>query len=211
MRARGAGCGNLTAEYKNMNIIHEAAAKVFADAGIKGIITFSVPPNPDMGDLAFGCFSLAKEAGKNPKEVAEELAAALLAHNAPIIETVVVAGPYVNIKLNAQVWVPLVMGELALPTFGMHIFGKKKKILIEYACPNPLKAFHLGHLKNLITGESVVRVFENAGYDVMRVNYQGDVGMHVAKALWGMNDWILKFEAAKKVYCKFWRRGFTLP
>ncbi len=50
-----------------------------------------------------------------------------------------------------------------------------------------MKVFHLGHLRNLITGEAVVRMFENAGYDVMRVNYQGDVGMHIAKSLWGLD------------------------
>jgi len=72
--------------------------------------------------------------------------------------------------------------------FGTQDTGKGKRAMIEFGCPNPLKVFHLGHLKNLITGEAVVRVYENAGYEVVRVNYQGDVGMHQAKAMWAIEN-----------------------
>ncbi len=182
-----------------MNIIHQAAAAVLVEAGVTGAIEFSTPPNPAMGDLAFGCFALAKEAGKSPVEIAEEIKERVLAQSAALFTDVTTAGPYVNITLNAAEVATLMQTALAdTEAFGSHKIGENKKILIEYACLNPLKAFHLGHLKNLITGEAVVRTMENAGYNVMRVNYQGDVGMHVAKALWGINDWIDQFEAAKE-------------
>lgn len=60
-----------------------------------------------------------------------------------------------------------------------------------------MKVFHLGHLRNLITGESVARLLENVGYTVKRVNYQGDVGMHIAKSLWGIFHLLPEFEEAK--------------
>jgi len=62
----------------------------------------------------------------------------------------------------------------------------KKRILVEFAHPNTHKAFHIGHLRNITTGESVVRLLESQGHEVIRANYQGDVGMHIAKALYAL-------------------------
>ncbi len=61
-----------------------------------------------------------------------------------------------------------------------------KRIMVEFADPNPFKEFHIGHLRNISLGESYCRLLEAVGHDVRRVNYQGDVGMHVAKSLWGL-------------------------
>src|SRR3989344_1400179 len=60
------------------------------------------------------------------------------------------------------------------------------KIMVEFTDPNPFKEFHIGHLYSNAVGESLCRLFESQGHTVRRVNYQGDVGMHVAKAIWGM-------------------------
>ncbi len=65
-------------------------------------------------------------------------------------------------------------------------FGNQKNILVEFAHPNTHKAFHIGHLRNITTGESIVRLLESQGNRVTRVNYQGDVGMHIAKALYAL-------------------------
>jgi len=62
---------------------------------------------------------------------------------------------------------------------------KGKKIMIEYAHPNTHKELHIGHLRTLILGESLSRIFEAVGARVFRVNYQGDIGPHVAKSIWG--------------------------
>lgn len=62
---------------------------------------------------------------------------------------------------------------------------RNKKIMIEYTDPNPFKIFHVGHLMTNCIGESLSRIFEKAGANVKRANYQGDVGMHVAKSIWG--------------------------
>ncbi|OGH14037.1 MAG: arginine--tRNA ligase [Candidatus Levybacteria bacterium RIFCSPLOWO2_02_FULL_37_10] len=63
---------------------------------------------------------------------------------------------------------------------------KNKKIMLEFADPNPFKEFHIGHLRNITLGESYARLLEFQVANVWRVNYQGDVGMHVAKALYGV-------------------------
>lgn len=61
-----------------------------------------------------------------------------------------------------------------------------KRIMVEFAHPNTHKAFHIGHLRNITTGESLIRILEMTGHEIIRANYQGDVGMHIAKCLWAM-------------------------
>jgi arginyl-tRNA synthetase len=62
---------------------------------------------------------------------------------------------------------------------------QNKKIIVDYTDPNILKDFHIGHLMSNSIGESLCRIFEFQGAKVKRVCYQGDVGMHIAKAIWG--------------------------
>ena len=71
----------------------------------------------------------------------------------------------------------------------------KEKIMVEYTDPNPLKELHVGHLYSNAVGESIARLFEATGRSVRRADYFGDVGMHVAKTLWGLTK---KFETDKK-------------
>ena len=56
--------------------------------------------------------------------------------------------------------------------------------MVEFSNPNTHKAFHVGHLRSAILGESLARIIEFAGYDVIRANYIGDMGLHVIKWLW---------------------------
>jgi arginyl-tRNA synthetase len=62
----------------------------------------------------------------------------------------------------------------------------QKRMIIEFAQPNPFKEIHIGHVRNIALGESYSRFTEATGSSVRRVNYEGDVGMHVAKSLWGL-------------------------
>src|SRR3989344_2862415 len=55
-----------------------------------------------------------------------------------------------------------------------------RRIMVEFAHPNTHKAFHIGHLRNITTSESLARLTEFTGAEVIRVNYQGDVGLHIA-------------------------------
>lgn len=61
-----------------------------------------------------------------------------------------------------------------------------KKISVEYTDPNPFKEFHLGHMYSNFIGEAIARLFEASGATVWRGDFYGDVGMHVAKSVWGM-------------------------
>jgi len=180
-----------------MNQIHTEIKSILKDIGITGNLLLSTPPNKSLGDIALGCFALAKDMKKSPVEIATEIASKINIKEQESLEKVEVAGPYINFTF-CPIWLAnTVLAEIT-PGYGSHTIGKGKKVLVEYGCPNPMKAFHLGHLKNLITGEAVARVFENAGYQVVRVNYQGDVGMHIAKSLWGIFDKINEFNLIRE-------------
>lgn len=59
-----------------------------------------------------------------------------------------------------------------------------KRVMVEFSQPNTHKAFHVGHLRSAILGDALCRILEAAGYDVVRANYFGDIGLHVIKWLW---------------------------
>ena len=65
---------------------------------------------------------------------------------------------------------------------------KGETYLIEYTDPNPFKTLHIGHLYTNMVGESLACLTEALGASVKRVNYQGDVGLHVAKTMWGLKE-----------------------
>ncbi|MCL5433076.1 MAG: arginine--tRNA ligase [Patescibacteria group bacterium] len=71
---------------------------------------------------------------------------------------------------------------------------KRKKILVEFAHPNTHKEFHIGHLRNIAIGESICRIIEYEGGSIFRTNYQGDIGLHVAKAIYGIQDLRFKIQ-----------------
>jgi len=103
----------------------------------------------------------------------------------------------VNFFLNSQILAKETLDAIDKKDFGSSRIGKGKKVMIEYAQPNTHKAFHIGHLRNIITGESIARIFENVGYKVFRANFQGDVGLHIAKCFWGIFQSKKEYEDVK--------------
>jgi len=177
-----------------MNIIKNEIKKLLHDVGVEGEIELSTPPQVDMGDLAFGCFGMAKKLGKNPVEVAKEIKQKFEIRNSKfeILDRVEVFGPYVNFYLNVQE-----LAKIVLDSKKYKVESKNKRVIVEFAHPNTHKAFHIGHLRNITTGETLVRILEHVGYEVIRANYQGDVGMHIAKSLWGIEQLKDEYEQVK--------------
>lgn len=104
----------------------------------------------------------------------------------PSIFTLEVAGPgFINVTFATawweawvQTWQPDWAKELRAET--------PQQIIVEFTDPNPFKELHIGHLYSNTVGEAIARLFELRGHQVQRVCYQGDVGMHVAKSIWGL-------------------------
>lgn len=149
------------------------------------------PKDSSHGDYSTNiALKLAKEQGSNPRELAQEFLEKLNNGNSlnGIINKIDVAGPgFINFYVASEYLSSVVKSILKEGnSFGKQETLKGKRILFEYAHPNPFKVFHIGHLRNITLGESLIRFLEGSGAEVIRTNYQGDVGMHVAKSIWGM-------------------------
>src|SRR3989344_3529374 len=129
--------------------------------------------------------------GKNPKEMAEELKNKLLSNPiAKWVERIDIAGPgFLNFWISREGKLSVLEKALKeVDKFGKSNLLKNKKVIIEFTDPNPFKEFHIGHLMSNSIGESLARIIEFNGAEVKRAIYQGDVGLHVAKAMWAMTN-----------------------
>ncbi len=104
------------------------------------------------------------------------------------VASVSVAGiGFINFSLSRDFFAHSIQTILSdKENFGKNKSQKDKTVMIEYTQPNVLKPLHIGHLMSNIIGESLTRIYEWNGANVIRANYQGDVGLHIAKTLWGM-------------------------
>ncbi len=143
-----------------------------------------IPPSIEMGDYSFPCFSLASKLKKNPYQIALELKEKIGSKNN--FKDVQVSGGYINFFIDRKKFANNLISEILRKkkNFGKPAKSKKEKIIIEFSQPNTHKAFHVGHIRGTSLGESVSRILEFCGNKVVRVNYSGDTGMHVAKWIW---------------------------
>jgi arginyl-tRNA synthetase len=147
------------------------------------------------GDLSHGDYAsnvalvVGKQSGKKPQEVAQEIVKALehVQGNLSFIKTEIAGPGFINFHLSPEFFAETV-GEILKKKddFGKNDARAGKTVMVEYTQPNPFKPFHIGHLMSNTIGETLTRMLENAGATVIRANYQGDIGPHVAKALWGI-------------------------
>jgi arginyl-tRNA synthetase len=141
-----------------------------------------VPPSSELGDFAFPCFSLAKTEKKSPLLIAENLAEKLRKELPKEISNVGAKAGYVNFFVDKKFLAEKTLKEVFKPNFGEG--SEKGKIMIEFSQPNTHKAFHVGHIRGTSIGESLARISESLGKKVIRANYSGDTGMHIAKWIW---------------------------
>ncbi|MBI2098203.1 MAG: arginine--tRNA ligase [Candidatus Wildermuthbacteria bacterium] len=149
------------------------------------------PEEEGRGDYATPvALQLVKQLAKNPREIADLIVSKLEVQHSKLFDKVEVAGPgFINLYISKS----YLFSELARvfkegDDFGKSPSLKGKKVMIEFTDPNPFKEFHIGHLYTNTVGESLSRILEANGANAKRANYQGDVGMHVAKAIWGMKQ-----------------------
>ena len=149
-------------------------------------IKVEIPSDSSHGDLTSNiAMQIAKIMGKNPIDVANEIIP-LLSKDENIERVEVVNPGFINFFFSEK-YLLNILNEIASNKeyFKLDVLTGKKYI-IEYTDPNPFKTFHIGHLYTNIVGESFARLVEALGACVVRANYQGDVGLHVAKTLWGL-------------------------
>lgn len=137
------------------------------------------------GDYATNiAFSLSKKEGIPPKDYAEKIVPQLQEVLSEVVEKIEVAGPgFINFFLKDDIRTDEAEAFSRSDVFNVE---KKSSVIVEYTDPNPFKLFHIGHLVPNAIGESIARLYESQGNTVTRICYQGDVGMHVAKTIWGI-------------------------
>lgn len=181
----------------NMNIkdiLGELISKALEALGIEVDPQDIILDHP--ADMQFGDYSsnialkLGQKHNRNPKDLAGDLANEILKQNNENVAKVEVAGPgFINFYLTPVFYAGQLKQILTdSDKFGRNNLLKDKKVIVEYTDPNPFKLFHIGHLMTNTIGESLSCLFQISGAETKRACYQGDVGMHVAKAMWGILD-----------------------
>lgn len=153
-------------------------------------ISLERPKNLEHGDWTTNLsFHLAKILKKSPMQLAEELTEELNVNEQAndLFEKVDAVGGYVNFSFSKKYFANLLENILKdEEKWGMGKSLEGKFFLAEHTDPNLFKEFHIGHMMTNSVGESLSRIAKFSGADVEQVTFQGDVGMHVAKTLWGM-------------------------
>jgi len=171
------------------------------------------PENPQHGDYSTNiAFILAKKQGKSPLELAKNIVKKLNSNRtipAKLAKGKLAEDPrswqkpstgikqysnkvqavkpgFINIFLKKEVLLKEL--ETIIKQGGKYGQSKaqKQRIMVEFAHPNTHKLFHIGHLRNITNGEAIVRILQAVGNKTIRANYQGDVGLHIAKCLWSL-------------------------
>lgn len=162
--------------------------KTALKAAAKDLFGIDIEPELSRPDENFGDYStnaalqLAGRLQRSPHEIAQKLAESLTQNN--LLSRVQVAGPgFINFSLSDAVLARMAWTASQLPRS-----DEGKEFVVEFGDPNPFKEMHIGHLYSYIVGDSIARLLEARGAVVRRVSYHGDVGLHVAKAIWGMRN-----------------------
>lgn len=166
------------------------------------IVDMEQPVNHDYGDYSSTiALKLSKILKKNPMEIANEIIK-IFPENKSIKKVEVLKPGFINFWISDLYFLDemqkVIENNITYPTFHL---GKTKKIMVEYAHPNTHKLFHIGHLRNVSTGESIIRILETVGNKVVRSNYQGDVGLHIAKCLYILKN-LTKIKSLKTLQDK---------
>lgn len=152
-------------------------------------ITLERPADFANGDFATNiALVLAKSAKTNPRELAEKIFRELSKEKIEYVEKIDIAGPgFINFYLSKDFFVRELETILKRKSlYGSSNEWRGRKVLVEYTDPNPFKEFHIGHLMSNAIGESIARLIASQGAKIRRMCYQGDVGLHVAKAMWAI-------------------------
>ena len=139
-----------------------------------------IPPDPAMGDFALPCFSFAKQLKKAPHQIAEDLVKAITI--VPPIEKIEIKGAYLNFFLNPREVAKRVLCTIHDQDNAFGMRKEKKKIMIEYPSPNTNKPLHLGHLRNMLIGASVAKMYRFMGNTVIEANLNNDRGIHICRS-----------------------------
>lgn len=145
-------------------------------------LLLEVPQDHTMGDLAFPCFTLAKQFKKSPIQIATDLAAQMEATHP--VQKILATGPYLNFFFNAS-WIAEQVIEQIIKEWVNYGRGNEasERILLESPGPNTNKPLHLGHVRNMLLGNALGNILQFVWHEVITVDIKNDRGIHICKSM----------------------------
>ncbi|AMA08395.1 arginine--tRNA ligase [Picosynechococcus sp. PCC 73109] len=156
--------------------VSEALIKAFG-GDLKDTDPLVVPAsNPKFGDYQSNvALSLTKTLKKNPREIAQSIIEAL--DIADLCENPTIAGPgFINFSLKPSYLATLLKEVQQSDRLAIDPAENPQKVIVDFSSPNIAKEMHVGHLRSTIIGDSIARILEFRGQDVLRLNHVGDWG-----------------------------------
>ncbi len=172
---------------------------VLEDSDLAHSISYSKGTEWDMSSSI--ALRLAKQAKKEPAEVAENIARHL--KTGKLVMGATALNGYINAKLDEKELARTVIGSVVESgeRYGASDIGKGRKAFIEYPAVNPNKPWHVGHLRNPLLGDSMARIMALCSYKVERMDYIDDLGLQMAEIFWGSKH--LEWHPNGKKYDQF--------
>ncbi|NMD43464.1 MAG: arginine--tRNA ligase, partial [Firmicutes bacterium] len=149
------------------------------------------PPEPEMGDLAFPCFTLAPQKRQPPAAIAAALGEALAGRRGFFWEKASARGPYLNFYYDYPVFSRNVLSEITGlgPDYGKIDHGRGEIIVLDYSSPNICKPFGIGHIRSTVIGHALSLILEARGFRCIGINHLGDWGTQFGKMIVAYKRW----------------------
>ena len=175
---------------KLINEATENIKKIISDLGYDSVKFSVVPAKSGFGDLSCNAaFLLAKQQKINPFEISKTLSEKYSDHLSDFIsKTEAHASGYLNFFVNQSVINESIIKNSIKDDYGSLTIGKQKTITVEHTSVNPNKALHIGHVRNIVIGDTIVRIMKKAGFNVNILNYIDDSGLQVADIILGFRE-----------------------
>ena len=170
-----------------INEIENNLKKILQDLSISDI-SFSVEvAKPGFGDVSSNiAFLLAKELKKSPKEITQIISEKYSqCPNVLVLKSEGHPSGYLNFFADWPKLTKLILSESYFDTYGDIDIGKNSDIVVEHTSVNPNKALHIGHIRNIVVGDTISRILKKANYKVKVLNYIDDSGLQVADIIVG--------------------------
>ena len=161
--------------------------KILDGLGVSDILFTVEPAKSGFGDVSSNIsFLLAKPLKKSPQEICKTLSEKYSQFNDTLVSKVEShPSGYLNFFANWEKLNQLILSESNLDEFGSVDLGKNSTIVVEHTSVNPNKALHIGHIRNIIVGDTISRILEKSNYKVSILNYVDDSGLQVADIIVG--------------------------
>lgn len=206
----------LTIEKQIEIILLETINNLYSDKELKGI-DIAVATNEKFGDFQSNFAMMnSKIIGGNPRAIAENIVNNLVDNS--VIEKIEIAGPgFLNIFLKDSYLGDLVK-KISKESYEFKELNTEGDVIIDYSSPNIAKRMHIGHLRSTIIGDSIKRIYQYLGYNVVADNHIGDWGTQFGKLIIGYRNWLNQeaykenaIEELERVYVEFTRQSEENP